>query len=143
MREKILEEEVYLPEEGGTGYFCFQNKYGIFEGQSFFNLEEENVKNFSKFVAIRYAEVRARLSFAKMRLKQEKIKLQTIQSLKKDILNNVENPDKKVLRRINLKLRDYTQSISDWDNLCSYLEKAISTQEKEREEILSRSKKDK
>lgn len=143
MKKKILEEVVCPVGEGASGYVTFQNKYGIFSGKSEFNMVKEDFKNFSRFVAIRYAEIRAELKFAQFRLKQEKIKLRTIQSLKKDLEVNNITPDKKTLRRINLKLRDYSQSVSDWSNLCNHLKNAVQEQDKQREEILSRSRKDK
>lgn len=127
-----------------TGYssITIQNKYGRFYGSAF--CCEEDMKNFSKFAGDRYAEIRASLSFTKFRLKQEKVKLKTIQNLYKDICNNpkCEN-DKATLRCVKLKLRDYTQSVSDWQNLCEYLSTSIKKQDEERQAILSRTKKDK
>lgn len=100
--------------------------------------------NYSEFAGERYALLRAEKEFAKLRLKQEKIKLQTIQNLIKDINYTIDieelekNP---IMHRINLKLRDYTQSVSDWENLYNYYEPEIRHQDAIRQDILSRGKK--
>ena len=44
-------------------------------------------------------------------------------------------------KRINLKLRDYTQSVQDWQNLCDYYEPEIRHQDAIRQDILSKVKK--
>ena len=104
------------------------------------------MENYSQYAGERYALLRAEKNFAKFRLKQEKIKLKTIQNLKKEIEQDKTikiPPHSKIMRKINLKLRDYTQSVSDWENLYHYYEPEIKHQDALRQEILSRSKRNK
>lgn len=140
MKNKIIHESAHP--ETGISRCIIQNKYGKFSGYAWFN-DEDDVSTFSQFAGIRYAEIRATEKFAKYRLKQERIKLNTIKSLIKDIDHNCPEAkeNNKLMRRINLKLRDYTQSVNDWENLYTYLRSAVNKQVEEREKILSRSNK--
>lgn len=140
MKNKIIHESAHP--ETGVSRCIIQNKYGKFSGYAWFN-DEDDVSTFSQFAGIRYAEIRATEKFAKYRLKQERIKLNTIKSLIKDIDHNCPEAkeNNKLMRRINLKLRDYTQSVNDWENLYTYLRSAVNKQVEEREKILSRSNK--
>ena len=138
MKYKIIEE--YYDEKKREYSITIQNKYGRFTGKAYCNKEDV----FSIYTGARYAEIRATIEYAKFRYKQEKIKLKVIQDLIKDIRRNCpeeieKNP--KLMRRINLKLRDYTQSVEDWNNLSTYLKERVSKQVEEREKILSRSNK--
>lgn len=101
------------------------------------------MENYSQFAGERYALLRADKAFAKFRLKQEKIKLQTIQNLLKDISANVKyTPENEsIIRRIKLKLRDYSQSVSDWENLYNFYEPEIQHQDAIRQDILNKVKK--
>lgn len=128
--------------EYGRSFVTVQNKYGHFTGEAFFN-DNDDPDTFSAFAGERYAEIRAGAKFAKFKYQQERLKLKTIQDLKKDIENTIgfENIDKLVQRRINLKLRDYSQSMEDYRNLYEYLNSSIAKQVEEREKILSRSSK--
>ena len=44
----------------------------------------------------------------------------------------------KVRRKINIKLRDYTQSVEDWKNLYSYLKEDITKLDTERQDLLEK-----
>lgn len=141
MKNKIL--KTFFDRDTGYTYVRVQNKYGIFHGHSL--CSEEDLPNFSEFAGERYALLRAEKEFAKLRLKQEKIKLQTIKNLIKDISNSVDfiREDDPVMRKINLKLRDYSQSVSDWENLYNHYEPEIKHQDALRQDVLSRSKRNK
>ena len=135
--------DYFVKKEDGITGIVIQNKYGHFYGSARFN-PKDDINTFSEYAGSRYAEIRAVEKFAKFRYKQEKIKLKVIQDLIKDIRRNCpeeieKNP--KLMRRINLKLRDYTQSVEDWNNLSTYLKERVSKQVEEREKILSRSNK--
>lgn len=139
MKNKIV--DYFSDKDNGLTGIVIQNKYGHFYGGTKFN-PKDNKDTFSSFAGSRYAEIRAGEKFARFRYKQEKIKLKAIQDLMNDIKRNCpeeieKNP--KLMRRINLKLRDYTQSVEDWDNLSNYLKESVSKQVEEREKILSRS----
>lgn len=130
--------------DSGMSSVSIQNKYGIFHGMSF--CAPEDLDSFSPYAGERYAENRAAASYAKFRYKQEIIKLKTIQNLLKDIENDSKcsaEENKYTIRRLKLKLRDYSQSASDWKNLAYYLNKSIKTQDEERQKILLRTKKKK
>lgn len=135
MGHKIVKS--YSSKGSGVSGITIQNKYGRFTGHAFFN-EDDDIDTFSHFAGERYAEIRAGAEFAKFRYKQEKIKLKTIQDLKKDILRNTKEVSPEIMRRINLKLRDYSQSMEAYKNLHEYLLSSVDKQVEEREKILAR-----
>lgn len=139
MKYKIIEE--YYDEKKGEYSVTIQNKYGRFTGKAYYN--EKDV--FSVYTGARYAEIRATIEYAKFRYKQEKIKLNTVKNLYKDLTYNayLAQMNQTALHSVNIKIRDYSQSTQDWKNLYEYLEKRIPELDKEREKILSRTKKDK
>lgn len=141
MKNKVIKES--YDKETGICKITIQNKYGHFTGEA--KCCPEDMDQFSTFTGSRYAEIRAAANFMKYKAKEEKIKLKTIQNLKKDLEHYYAGSyphaiPSKVLRFINLKLRDYTQAISDWENLYHYLEDTIKDQDEERQKILLRAK---
>ena len=122
-----------------------QNKYGKFYGYA--QCSPEDMENYSQFAGERYATLRAYKSFAKFRLKQEKIKLKTIENLIKDIehdqigidafVDNLSTP----MKKIKFKLRDYRQSVEDWENIYNFYEQEIKKQDEERQTLLNKYKK--
>ena len=143
MKEKIIKS--YSNEDTGVSVVTIQNKYGKFYGMAF--CHPDDMENFSAFAGERYAETRARAAFADFRYKQEKIKLQTIQNLIKDIDSgsgtSMEYMPEEYRRKINLKLRDYTQSVEDWKNLSNYLIQNVKQSDKLRQELLEKCAKNK
>lgn len=139
MKYKIIEE--YYDEKKREYSVTIQNKYGRFTGKAYCNKEDV----FSIYTGARYAEIRATIEYAKFRYKQEKIKLNTVRNLYKDLTYNayLAQMNQTALHSVNIKIRDYSQSTQDWKNLYEYLEKRIPELDKEREKILSRTKKDK
>lgn len=139
MKYKIIEE--YYDEKKREYSITIQNKYGRFTGKAYCNKEDV----FSIYTGARYAEIRATIEYAKFRYKQEKIKLNTVKNLYKDLTYNayLAQMNQTALHSVNIKIRDYSQSTQDWKNLYEYLEKRIPELDKEREKILSRTKKDK
>ena len=125
----------------GISSVTISNKFGNFTGYSY--CHPDDMENFSAFVGERYAENRAAEKYARARLKQEKIKLKTIQNLLIDITNNNLDTEenKEIIKRIKFKLRDYAQSVEDWENLYLFLKRSIPRQEEDREKVLSRAKK--
>ncbi len=136
MKNKIINSTV--DEKTGICTVTIQNKYGQFTGTA--KCCPEDINEFSMYAGTRYAEIRAAAAFAKERLKEEKIKLKTIQNLKKDFEHNNISLLKREQHFINLKLRDYNQSISDWENLYEHLSHAVKEQDEERQKVLSRTK---
>lgn len=142
MKNKIISSS--CNPETGTSKVVIQNKYGQFSGFAF--CHPDDMDNFSQYAGDRYAEHRASAKFAKFRYKQEKIKLKTIQNLLKDIeysLTEEEKANNPAIRKIKLKLRDYSQSVEDWDNLYHFLNESVNKQVEEREKVLARANKDK
>ena len=136
MKNKIINSTIN--KETGICTVTIQNKYGQFTGTA--KCCPEDINEFSMYAGARYAEIRAAAAFAKERLKEEKIKLKTIQNLKKDFEHNHVSLSKEEQHFINLKLRDYTQSISDWENLYTYLSHTVKEQDEERHKVLTRTK---
>ena len=138
MGNKIIKSD--QNKETGFSEIIIQNKYGEFYGWS--QCHPDDMDNYSMFAGERYAEIRAAADYAKFRLKQEKIKLKTIQSLVRDIENgpstSMEYMPEKYRRKINLKLRDYSQSIEDWTNYYIYLQSSIKHMDKQRQELLAK-----
>lgn len=136
MKNKIIKES--YDKKTGVCKITIQNKYGHFTGEA--KCCPEDMDQFSIFAGSRYAEIRAAAKFAKFRYNQEKIKLQTIQNLIKDLKHRDIFIPLDIQRTLKLKLRDYSQSMSDWQNIYTYLEDTIKDQDKERQKILLRTK---
>ena len=142
MKNKIIEES--YDEKTGICKVIIQNKYGHFSGEA--KCCPEDMDQFSMYTGSRYAEIRAAADFMKYKAKEEKIKLKAIQNLKKDIRHyygaayaSVAASDP-IVHFIKLKLRDYSQAVSDYEHLYPYLEDTIKDQDEERQKILLRSK---
>lgn len=106
-----------------------QNRYGKYVGIS--ELHDEDKPYKSSLIGGSYAENRAVASYIKERLKESKIKLKTIQNLKKDF----EHSKLEIPRPIKLKLRDYTQEVDDLTNYLYYLNHYIEEAEKHRAKL--------
>lgn len=135
----------FSDKDTGFSMVTIQNKYGHFIGQSI--CQDEDMENFSSFAGQRYAEIDAVANFCNFRYKQEKLKYETMLKLQNDIKYLSLSPDEqkanqKVLHRINIKIRDYHQSMEDWKNLAVHLKESILKQDKNRQDILLRVKKD-
>lgn len=141
MKRKIL--SATSDADIGFSLFGFQNKYGCFYGTA--DCSPEDLETFSAYAGERYAEIRAMAQFAKLRLSQEKIKLNTIKNLLKDMEYdqkcNTESHNP-YIHRIRIKLRDYSQSVEDWQNLYSHLRESVKIQDEQRQKILNRTKKE-
>ncbi len=132
--------------EDGCSFASYQNKYGTFYGTA--KTCPEDMSTFSSLAGEKYAAMRAQAEFAKFRYKQETIKLETIKNLIKDIDHDPKCASadadlKPIMRHIHLKLRDYTQSVSDWKNLYEYVEEEIANADELRQTILNRANKNK
>lgn len=137
MKYKIVDE--YYDENKREYSITIQNKYGRFTGKAY--CREDDI--YSAYTGARYAEIRANIEFAKFRYKQEKLKLKTVKNLYKDLTYDTFEvlPNKRAIRAVNFKIRDYSNSAENWKNLYEFLEKRIPELDKEREEILKRTKK--
>lgn len=139
MKNKII--EAWSDEVAGISQVTLQNKYGQFTGSAFYNSDDKN--GFSAYAGERYAEIRANAAFAKFRYKQEKLKLHTLRQLKKEIKEDskcVKDLASHTMHHINLKIRDYEQSVSDWKNYYEYLEHYVYESAEQREQMLARTR---
>lgn len=141
MSSKVVKSVNY--DNLGFNSVTIQNKYGQFTGYAWCCDEDMANGKYSMYVGQRYAETRARQAFAKFRWKQEKVKLKTMQNLYKDLLNDPKCADDKSLRYVQIKVRDYTESVENWGNLYHYYKRSIKEQEEMREKILNRAKEEK
>ena len=107
-----------------------QNKYGQYIGISEIKNEEDR-KYKSKITGGNYAESRAIAKYIKERLKDSKLKLKTVQNLKKDF----EYSKLEIPRPLKLKIRDYTQEVDDLTNYLYYLDHYIENAEKNRAKL--------
>ena len=139
MKYKIVEE--HYDELKREYSITIQNKYGQFTGKAYCRRDDIP----SVYTGARYAEMRATIAFAKFRYNQEKVKLNTVKNLYKDLTYNgyLAQMNEKAIHAVNIKIRDYSQSMQNWKNLYEYLEKRIPELDKEREKILERANKDK
>lgn len=113
-----------------------QNKDGKFFGYSYFS-DDENEEDYSKFVGAEFAELRAKQDFLRYKIKEYRIRLNTVQNLVKDFkYRNEEVP-----RPLKLKLRDYSHAIDDFENLHAYITDYIVEKDRKRHEFLERTKK--
>ncbi len=143
MSNKII--KAFSDKDSGFSIVTIQNKYGCFTGSSV--CHEEDMPNFSSLAGQRYAEISAVVKYCTFRYKQEKLKYETMLKLQNDInylcLSSEEQKAcKKIIHKINLKIRDYHQSMNDWKNLAVHLKQSILKQDKDRQDILLRVKKD-
>ena len=113
-----------------------QNKDGKFFGYSFFS-DDENGEDYSNFVGAEFAELRAKQDFLRHKIKEYKIRLNTVQNLVKDFKYKGEE----VPRPLKLKLRDYSHAIDDFKNLYAYIDDYIAEKDRKRHEFLERTKK--
>ena len=129
----------------GTNYIYLQDKNGIYKGKSRVHPDDLKNNNWSYFRGYRLAQNRAWINFYKNKIKQEKIKLKTILNLKKDFIFTFEekNIPKNILRRLNLKIRDYTNNIENYKNQIAQIEKEIEENEKLYSSILNKRDKSK
>lgn len=133
--QKLQLKKVF--EEKFSGHtVALQNKDGKFFGFSYFN-EDEDEEDYSNFVGAEFAELRAKQAFLRHKIKEYKIRLNTVQNLVKDFRYKHEE----VPRPLKLKLRDYSHAIEDFENLHAYINDYIAEKDKKRHEFLKRTKK--
>lgn len=138
MKNKIINSN--FDEKTGISRITIQNKYGKFTGFSF--CHPDDIENVSMYAGYRYAETRAGIEFAKYRLKQEKIKLNTIQNLLKEI-DLIKEDKNKTIKHIWKKEKEYKDNVQYFKDVIDILTNSIKLQDEERQKILRRSNKNK
>lgn len=94
----------------GVSYVTIADKYGKYTGYA--TLHDDDKEFASKFTGCRLAEQRAYIRLLEANIKRNKIMLKAIRDLKKDMELNCKDINPAILRRINLKLRDYSKEIA-------------------------------
>lgn len=137
MKTKIVFED--FDEKSGITTVTIQNKYGHFTGIAKCNPVDE----YSMFHGERIAVTRAHIDYCKLRMRQDKAKLEALEELQiKDKYTS--NYDLYLLRKqIWDNRRKYSDSIQHWKDAISILENSIKLMDEERQKILLRSKKNK
>ena len=129
----------FFNQKTGKSEVTLADKYGIYTGRAKLHPNDKN--NASKFTGCRLAETRALLNYLKIKYKRTKIALDAIKNLNNDIKLNCQNIDSKIQRRINLKLRDYSNEINEIKKDINALEKNLIEDIETRDKILNSIKK--
>ena len=129
------------PQTGKSIVALTDKNNNTYIGQARLHPDDKN--NASNLFGCRLAEKRAWIKYFKEEYKKKKIELNTIKQLNNDIKYNyrVYTP-KKIQRRINIKLRDYSNEINEIKNNIEILEKELIQEIKTRDKILYKIKKD-
>lgn len=139
MKTKIVHEE--FDEKNGISIVTIQNKYGRFTGIAMCHPDD----SFSPFQGERIAATRASIEFLKFRIKQIKAEAKGIQNLLSDFYCNLDlNPSSyigDVWRHALTKLEVYDEKIKDLNTSIDILKDSIKKMDKERQEVLLRSRK--
>ena len=126
MGYKILTE--VINKDDRYCYTIIQTKEGKFTGWSHCHPDDK----FSIYSGTRYAERRAVAAWARHKAVLARLQLRTVQNLKKDFKN------KPIPRELKLKIRDYSKEVEYWTKTAHNLEEAITLDDKQRSDILTR-----
>lgn len=139
MKTKIVHEE--FDEKNGTTIVTIQNKYGHFTGVAYCHPND----SYSTYQGERIAATKASIEFLKFRIKQTKAEAKGIQNLLSDFYCNLDlNPSSyigDVWKHALTKLEIYDKRIEDLNISINILKDSIKKMDKERQEVLLRSKK--
>ena len=122
----------------GESTVAIVNRDGVYIGSAKLHPDDKN--SASQFAGCRLAECRAWLQYLHKELSRQKLMLKTIQNLKKDIALHSPNIDQQTQRRINLKLRDYSNNIQSLKDDIKQLENKIKKDIEIRDSLLKRAK---
>lgn len=136
MKYKIIKTD--FNEKDGITKVVIQTVDGLFSGVSKCNIND--MPYFSKYAGERYAEIRAVTKAIKYKIKINKIKLNVINNLIKDIKYSCiseEYEDTKVMERIFIQKRAYKKEIRELEHTYFILRKKVDTLVQEREKFIS------
>ena len=136
MKTKIVEET--FDEITGTTTVTIQNKYGHFTGIAY--CHPDDLENFSQFQGERIATTKANIEFCKHRIKQEKVKIKTLDNLLYDSHYLIMDP---IFSHIKKQKDNYIKNIEYYENSISILKDSIKQMDDERQKVLLRSNKNK
>lgn len=128
----------YFYPQTGESVSVLSNKNGTYTGSAKLHPDDQNVA--SQYAGCRLAEYRAWIKYLKSERRNNKIKLNTIKQLNKEINLYCPNINQKIQRRINLKIRDYYNNIQEINNEIQQLQTKIKKDIETRDLILKRAK---
>lgn len=131
----------YFFPQTGESTVALANKDGVYLGTAKLHPDDKNFA--SEYAGCRLAQRRAWLQYLFKERRKNKLQLQTIRNLKQDILlncNNIQQTDdiKAINRRINLKLRDYSNNIEALTENIKLLTKEIEKDIEIRDSLIKR-----
>ena len=130
----------FFNRQTGESIVTLSNQGELFIGRAQLHPDDKNSAN--ELTGCRLAEHRAWIKIFQNERKKKKIMLKAIQNLNQDIKQNCSSIDPSIQRRINLKLRDYTNEVQELSNQIDFLTKSLFKSIKARDELLKRSKQD-
>ena len=145
MKTKIINES--FDKDTGLTIVTIQNKYGHFTGTA--KCHPDEIDNFSMFQGERIAATRANINFLKFRIKQEKAKIKAVRAFSNDLYSLYLNDiiyDKKVnhIWEHAIIMEDtYEKNIENFKTSIEILNNSIKLMDKDRQDILLRSNKNK
>ena len=141
MKTKIVYEE--FDKENGISIVTIQNKYGRFTGTAMCHPDD----SFSLFQGERIAATKANIEFLKFRIKQTKAEAKGINKLLSDFYYNTDISSSAYVGRVwkhaLVKLKRYEKDIENFKDGIEILKDSIVKMDKERQEVLKRSKQNK
>ena len=139
MKTKIVDET--FDEKLGTTTVTIQNKYGHFTGVAYCHPDDE----YSMFQGERIAATKANIEFCKFRIKQIKAMAKSLNDYLSDFYCNSEIDVKLYIgpmwKHALTKLETYEKEIENYKINIEILKNSIKLMDKERQEVLLRSKK--
>lgn len=127
----------YFQKATGKSIVALADKYQRYIGQA--KLHPDDKEYPSEYAGCRLAQKRAWVKYLRSECRRKKIMLQTIKNLNKDIQLNCQEINPKIQRRINLKLRDYTEEITELKDSIIELENQIKKDISTRDNLIKRS----
>lgn len=106
------------------------NQHGIYTGYAYLNPSDKYEDIFGGGLA----EARAYIQYYKIQLTRTKAALKAIKNIKIDIQNNIKEPDPAILKRLDIKEKEYLNKIEqitiDLNNTKEYINKKITLRKK-------------
>ena len=126
-----------------TGVSSIELQDKNYHGIGFAKMNPEDKEYYSKYTGFRLAELRANIKKKKQKISKLKIQLNTVRTLKNDLIHFNKEIPKNIERRINLAIRNYAQEIESLKLEIESIKEIIDKNIKDRDRIIQRYVKDK
>lgn len=126
-----------------TGVSSIELQDKNYRGTGFAKISPEDKEYYSKYTGFRLAELRANIKIQKQKISKLKIQLNTVKTLKNDLIHFNREIPKNIERRINLAIRNYAQEIESLKLEIESIKEIIDKNIKDRDRIIQRYVKDK